>query len=107
MGELALLLFLILLFQHYYNCKCISELFFDNAGLEGYKEEDSLCDVYFNGTRPCQGGVLALEGQTGRELWRHYTNHEVFAMNCGYDIDRDGVKDCLVGGRVAVSAVYI
>ena len=60
------------------------------------------CDIYFNGSFPCFGGVLALDGRTGRELWRHYTIHEVFAINCNADIDQDGVRDCLIGGRVGV-----
>ena len=60
------------------------------------------CDIYFNGSFPCFGGILALDGRTGHELWRHYTVHEVFAVNCNADLDFDGVRDCLIGGRVAV-----
>jgi hypothetical protein len=60
------------------------------------------CDIYFNGSFPCFGGILALDGRTGHEIWRHYTIHEVFAINCNADLDNDGVLDCLIGGRVAV-----
>ena len=60
------------------------------------------CDTYFNGSFPCFGGILALDGRTGHELWRHYTVHEVFAVNCNADLDYDGVRDCLIGGRVGV-----
>lgn len=62
-----------------------------------------MCDIYFNGTHPCLGGVLALNGVDGKEIWRHYTQHEVFALNCGYDLDKDGVMDCLAAGRVSVT----
>ena len=60
------------------------------------------CDIYFNGSFPCFGGILALDGRTGRQLWRHYTIHEVFAINCNADLDDDGVRDCLIGGRAGV-----
>ena len=74
-----------------------------------------MCDIYFDGQKPCLGGVLALDGRwllresvwtnkyicctkqqyvsytasvtpvicrTGRELWRLWTNHEIFALTC-------------------------
>ena len=46
---------------------------------------------------------MAVHGRTGRELWRHYAQHEMFAVNCNADIDDDGVNDCLGGGRAGVS----
>lgn len=73
--------------------------------LDGYYLGDELkkgCDLHFNGSFPCFGGILALDGRTGRQLWRHYTIHEVFAVNCNADLDRDGVRDCLIGGRVGM-----
>lgn len=75
------------------------------TALDGYFVDGapkSACDLYFNGTFPCFGGILALNGLTGEELWRHYTIHEVFAINCNADIDVDGVQDCLIGGRAGV-----
>ena len=60
------------------------------------------CAIYFNGSFPCFGGILALDGRTGQELWRHYTIHEVFAVNCNADLDSDDVRDCLISGRVGV-----
>ncbi|KAL8612256.1 hypothetical protein ACOMHN_038168 [Nucella lapillus] len=71
------------------------------TGADGYMIPPIVCDIYFNGTLPCFGGLLALEGRTGRELWRHYSYHELFALNCNVDLDGDGVKDCLGGGRAA------
>lgn len=44
-----------------------------------------------------------MDGNTGDELWRHYSNAEIFAVNCEEDIDKDGVKDCLGAGRAGVS----
>ena len=73
------------------------------SGADGLYVPPVVCDIYFNGTHPCLGGLLALEGLTGRELWRHYTDHEIFALNCNVDLDGDGVLDCLGAGRSAVS----
>ncbi|RUS78517.1 hypothetical protein EGW08_013729, partial [Elysia chlorotica] len=69
------------------------------TGADGYGVKNIVCDLYFEGQSPCFGGVLALEGATGKELWRLYAQHEVFGLNCQYDLDRDGVKDCLAAGR--------
>ena len=74
-------------------------------GADGYHSPLYLCDVYFNGSRPCFGGVLALDGATGDELWRHSTQHEVYALNCDVDLTGDDVKDCLAAGRAGVSRV--
>ncbi|XP_076457343.1 uncharacterized protein LOC143291388 [Babylonia areolata] len=71
------------------------------TGADGLVIPPIVCDIYFNGSFPCFGGLLALEGLTGRELWRHYAYHELFALNCNVDLDGDGVKDCLGGGRAA------
>ncbi|XP_038065375.1 uncharacterized protein LOC119735653 isoform X1 [Patiria miniata] len=67
-----------------------------------FADQYLVCDIYFNGSSPCFGGLMALDGQTGRQLWRHYSMYEIFAVNCNVDIDRDGVKDCLGGGRAGI-----
>ncbi|KAK3581051.1 hypothetical protein CHS0354_013959 [Potamilus streckersoni] len=69
------------------------------TGADGYKIPKIVCDIYFNGTYPCFGGLMALEGFTGIELWRHYGPHELFGINCNADLDKDGIPDCLCGGR--------
>jgi PQQ enzyme repeat len=74
----------------------------DFLGGDGYNVPDIICDIYFGGLHPCFGGVLALDGATGAEIWRVYTVHEVFALNCNADFNGDGQKDCLAGGRAAV-----
>ena len=48
------------------------------------------------------GGLLAVDGRTGAELWRHYSAHEVFAVNCNRDLNADLIHDCIVAGRVGV-----
>lgn len=73
-----------------------------STGVDGYNAPRLSCDLYFNGTFPCFGGALALDGVNGKELWRHYTKHEVFALNCDGDLDLDGVWDCLIAGRAGV-----
>ena len=47
------------------------------TGADGYNIPDFVCDIYFAGQQPCLGGVLALDGRDGRELWRLWTPHEV------------------------------
>ena len=69
------------------------------TGVDGYNVDKIVCKIYFNGTYPCFGGALAIDGKTGRELWRHYSGHEIYAVNCNGDITDDGVPDCLLGGR--------
>ena len=73
-----------------------------STGVDGYNAPKISCDLYFNGTYPCFGGTLALDGLNGKELWRHYTEHEVYAVNCNGDLDADGVQDCLISGRAGV-----
>ncbi|XP_022110434.1 uncharacterized protein LOC110989995 [Acanthaster planci] len=71
-----------------------------STGVTSYFADQYLvCDIYFNGSWPCFGGLMALDGRTGSELWRHYTTQEMFGINCNVDIDQDGVKDCLGAGR--------
>ena len=73
-----------------------------STGVDGYNAPKVSCDLYFNGTYPCYGGLLALDGKTGQELWRHYTMHEIYGVNCNGDLDTDGVRDCLISGRAGV-----
>ena len=73
------------------------------AGGEGYNAPSIVCDIYFNGSHPCLGGLLVVDGLTGREMWRHYTPHEIFAVTCQQDLNMDGFPDCLIAGRVGVS----
>jgi hypothetical protein len=49
----------------------------------------------------CGGGLLALDVATGQVKWSLLTLHELFAINCDLDITEDGVKDCIVGGRMS------
>ncbi|XP_078658307.1 uncharacterized protein LOC144903766 [Branchiostoma floridae x Branchiostoma belcheri] len=69
------------------------------TGADGYHIPSVVCDLYFNGSFPCFGGLLALDGTTGHELWRSFADHEIFGVNCNEDISGDGVNDCLAGGR--------
>ncbi|KAL1443307.1 hypothetical protein MTO96_030325 [Rhipicephalus appendiculatus] len=73
------------------------------AGLDAYRYPLVACDVYLPaaGDRGCGGGLAALDGRSGHELWRLYVTHELFALNCRLDLDADGVWDCVAGGRMA------
>lgn len=56
--------------------------------------------IFSNSSLPlCRGGIIALDGKTGKELWRKRTVHEVFAIHCALDVNRDGQVDCIVTGR--------
>ena len=72
------------------------------TGADGYNIPDFVCDIYFEGEQPCLGGVLALDGKDGHQLWRLWTEHEIFSLTCQADLDDDGVKDCVAGGRAGV-----
>ena len=76
------------------------------TGANGHSAVDVICDVYFNGSRRCQGGLLVLDGRDGRELWRHFMGSEIFALNCNEDLNNDGHKECLASGRHGVSNNY-
>ncbi|XP_077484241.1 uncharacterized protein LOC144094190 [Amblyomma americanum] len=73
------------------------------TGLDAYRYPAVACDVYLpaSGPRGCGGGLAALDGRTGHELWRIYVAHELFALSCRLDLDGDGVADCVAGGRIA------
>lgn len=73
-----------------------------STGVDGYNAPKISCDLYFNGTYPCYGGIMALDGKTGQQIWRHYTMHEIYSVNCNGDLDMDGVQDCLISGRAGV-----
>lgn len=73
-----------------------------STGVDAFNPPKFSCNLYFNGTYPCFGGALALDGITGKELWRHYSMHEIYALNCNGDLDLDGTWDCLLGGRGGV-----
>ena len=72
-------------------------------GADGYNVPDFVCDIYFNGQVPCFGGVLAIDGRTGQRLWTQWAPHEVFAITCQGDLNKDGIFDCVAGGRAGVS----
>ena len=77
------------------------------TGADGYDVPDFVCDIYFNGQVPCFGGVLAIDGKTGKRLWTQWAPHEVFAITCQGDLDKDGVNDCVAGGRAGVKTYNI
>ena len=59
-------------------------------------------ELGFAGT-PCGGGLFAMDGATGKSLWQHGTDNEVFSIVCDrLDVNRDGRPDCLIAGRHGV-----
>lgn len=51
----------------------------------------------------CEGGVLALDGRSGAELWRRWTAFNVFSLFCTVDLSGDERADCVAAGRGGVS----
>lgn len=45
----------------------------------------------------------SIDGKTGKRLWTQWAPHEVFAITCQGDLDKDGTNDCVAGGRAGVS----
>ena len=82
--------------------KVLDVVFGFGTGADGYDIPDYVCDIYFEGQKPCLGGVMALDGKTGVEIWRLWTKHEIFALTCQADLNGDGYVDCLAGGRAGV-----
>lgn len=76
------------------------------AGADALRYPRVVCAVYFPGSEWCGGGVAALNGLTGEEMWRIYVAHELFALTCHADLDGDGIWDCVAGGRMAVSPAH-
>ena len=59
-------------------------------------------------TKPKQGKI-AVEAENIFPIIKKflYSEHEIFAINCKRDMDDDGIKDCLIAGRVGVSLITL
>ena len=77
--------------------------FYLSTGVDSLITSRRKCQIYFGGSHLCFGGLLALDGRTGRQLWRQYDIHEMFAVNCDLDLNGDGYQDCIGAGRGGVS----
>ena len=62
------------------------------TSIDQQKYNPILCQIYFNQTEPmefgCGGGVLILDGNTGEELWRIYTKHQINSVVCLLDLGK-------------------
>lgn len=66
---------------------------------DGILRPDIFCEAFF-GTEPrCEGGVLALDGRNGSEIWRTWYNDSIVEVICTVDVNGDGLFDCLILGR--------
>ncbi|XP_064624748.1 uncharacterized protein LOC135486131 isoform X2 [Lineus longissimus] len=64
------------------------------------KDPIKICEV-LGLEAPCLGQVIALRGSDGQVLWNISVTAEIFLFNCeGIDINKDGMKDCIGGGRM-------
>nr|CAD7262575.1 unnamed protein product [Timema shepardi] len=72
------------------------------TGADGRDVPKFVCDLYFGKQAPCLGGVIALDGRTGGVMWKHWTTHPVYSLDCSTDLTGDGVMDCLVTGKGGV-----
>lgn len=74
----------------------------DDDGLAD-DDERSPADVARCGEAFCEGGVMALDGRTGAELWRRWTAFNVFSLVCADSLGGDATVDCVAAGRGGVS----
>lgn len=57
------------------------------------------CALYFDQSGPCLGGVLAIDGKSGKTIWTHWTAHAIFSVDCNFDLNNDNINDCVIAGR--------
>lgn len=67
----------------------------------------TVCSTYYPGVPLCFGGVMALDGQTGKTLWQHWTRRIILSVDCSVDLTGDNINDCLISGKGGVSNIYI
>jgi outer membrane protein assembly factor BamB len=62
---------------------------------------DGTLDVVVGfGAGESRGGVLALDGRDGTQLWRWDVDAEIYATPTVFDVDGDTVPDVVTGGRL-------
>lgn len=76
------------------------------TNIDQTKYDPILCQMYFNQTDSdefmyCGGGLLLIDGNTGKELWRIYTEHQINSVSCVIDLDGDEINDCFLTGPKA------
>ena len=49
---------------------------------------------------PCVTSLLALDGLSGDTVWQAKVNFDVFSLRCEFDVNLDGITDCLASGRL-------
>lgn len=72
------------------------------TGIENVENLDLYCTKIFGYDPPCSGGLLVLDGLTGRILWKVWLPHPLFSTLCSTDLNSDGIVDCVVTGRGGV-----
>lgn len=51
----------------------------------------------------CIGGVMAIDGKSGKNIWHRGLTKVVLALHCEFEINGDSITDCIVTGRQGVS----
>lgn len=72
-------------------------------GEDIFLPEQWYCQMFLGVNPPCQGGVIALDGLTGKPIWTKWLNHPVFTLYCSADLNGDKIFDCLASGKGGVS----
>lgn len=68
-------------------------------GTGDYSFSDNLCNIFMNVSSPCKGGVIALDGMTGKTVWTYWSNDTIFDLQCSADLNEDLINDCLAIGE--------
>lgn len=80
------------------NADGINDIIF-GFGTGDYSFPDTLCSVLMNVSSPCKGGVIALDGMTGKTVWTYWSNDTIFDLQCSADLNEDSLNDCLAIGE--------
>ena len=84
------------------NDKVLDVVFGFGTGVDGYNVPEIVCNIYFIDTKPCMGGIMALDGRNGDTIWTFWSRHEIFTLSCQNDLNSDNITDCIAGGRAGL-----
>ncbi|MCI4670044.1 MAG: T9SS type A sorting domain-containing protein [Bacteroidia bacterium] len=67
--------------------------------------QDGIRDVVIGGggeDQPMENGILAIDGDSGKLLWKVFVRDQVYGSALFYDLNKDGTQDVFICGRGAV-----
>jgi len=85
-------------------CAAICHIFSCPTEIEDAARSARSCnrEYHYVKTDKCLGGVIALNGKTGSMLWKLWLTRMVLGVHCDFEINGDGVADCVITGKSGV-----